>query len=118
MTEAQHQQCVIKWSEQASIRSKWPCLKLLRHNANERKCTPAQGAYLKRMGVRSGVPDLELSVPCGKYHGLYIEMKDDTGRTSFDQDWWLEELQKQGYFCEVCHGWQSAVRTIEWYISL
>ena len=45
-------------------------------------------------------------------------MKDEDGRTSPDQDWWVHELQEQGYFVEVCHGWQSATRVLEWYLSL
>lgn len=118
MTESQHQAYVFKWSEQPSIRSKWPCLKLLHHIANERHCTPAQGAQLKRLGVRKGVPDLDLPVARGRYHGLRIEMKDEDGKTSPEQDWWIHELQNQDYFAEVCHGWQSAVRVLEWYLSL
>lgn len=118
MTEAQHQSYVMKWSEQASIRSKWPCLKLLHHVPNGGKRDKIEAAHMKQQGVKRGVPDLDLPVPRGKYHGLRIEMKDDSGRTSVDQDWWLGELREQGYFCEVCHGWQSAVRVLEWYLSL
>lgn len=118
LTELQHQQTVIKWSQQASIRQKWPELKLLFHIGNERFCTPAQGSQLKRAGIKKGVPDLDLPVPRGKYHGLRIEMKDEDGRTTPDQDWWLGELREQGYFCEVCHGWQSATRVLEWYLNL
>lgn len=118
MTELQHQIAVIKWSEQPSIRSKWPCLKLLYHNANERKCSEVTGRLLRMAGLRRGVPDLTLPVPRGTYHGLYIEMKTPTGETSDDQDWWITELIDQGYFCEVCHGWESAVRVLEWYMGL
>nr|WP_255575783.1 VRR-NUC domain-containing protein [Caproiciproducens faecalis] len=108
----------MKWSEQASIRSKWPCLKLLHHVPNGGKRDKIEAAHMKQQGVKRGVPDLDLPVPRGKYHGLRIEMKDDAGRTSVDQDWWLGELREQGYFCEVCHGWQSAVSVLEWYLSL
>lgn len=92
MTELQHQQCVIKWGQQPEIRSKWPELALLYHIPNERYCTPVQGKQLKRAGVRSGVPDLCLPAPRGGYHGLYIEMKTEKGRTSHEQDWWGEHL--------------------------
>lgn len=118
MTEDQHQAAVIKWSQQASIRQKYPELKLLHHIPNERKCTPQQGARLKRLGVRSGVPDLDLPVARGNYHGLRIEMKTESGRTSDNQKWWLEELDKQGYCCAVCHGWEEAVQLIERYMQL
>lgn len=118
MTELQHQQAVIKWSQQPSIRNKYPELKLMYHVPNERNCTPAQGKQLKLAGVRSGVPDLCLPSPRGRYHALYIEMKTEIGRTSPEQDWWIEQLIRQGYAVEVCHGWQSATRVLEWYLSL
>lgn len=118
MTEDQHQMAVIKWSQQASIRKKYPELKLLYHIPNERKCAPGQGMKLKRMGVRSGVPDLELPVARGRYHGLYIEMKTENGRTSDQQKWWVNELTLQGYLCSVCYGWEDAVKEIERYLQL
>lgn len=118
MTEAQHQTCVFKWAAQPSIRSKWPCLKLLHHVPNGGKRDKIEAAHMKQQGVKPGIPDLDLPVARGKYHGLRIEMKDDKGRTSVEQDWWLGELREQGYFCEVCHGWESAVRILQWYLEL
>jgi len=117
MTEDQHQMAVIKWSQQESIRKKYPELKLLHHIPNERKCTPAQGMRLKRMGVKSGVPDLMLPVARGGYHGLYIEMKAENGRTSDNQNWWINELALQGYLCRICYGWKDAVYEIERYLK-
>ena len=118
-TEAQHQATVIKWSQQPSIRSKWPELALLHHIKNEEPNGGAkQVAVDKAMGVKKGVPDLCLPVARGQYHGLYIEMKTEKGRTSPEQDWWGEKLLAQGYMWEVCHGWQSAVRVLEWYLNM
>lgn len=117
-SEDQHQINVIKWKQQPSIMAKWPEMALLFHIPNERHCTPQQGKHLQRMGVRRGVPDLCLPVPRGPYHGLWIEMKTESGRTTGDQDWWGERLLGQGYMWEVCHGWESAVRVLEWYMSL
>lgn len=117
-TENQHQMAVIKWKQQASVMSKWPELGLLFHIPNERRCTPQQGRLLKAMGVRSGVPDLFLPVARGGYHGLWIEMKTEDGTATPEQNWWGDRLLAQGYFWEVCHGWESAVRVLEWYLSL
>ena len=116
MTERKHQQSLIKWSQQPRVREKWPELKLMYHVPNERYCTPAQGKQLKLSGVRKGVPDLCLPVARKDYHGLYIEMKTETGRESPEQVWWREQLTEQGYFVEACHGWESAVRVVEWYM--
>lgn len=117
-SEDQHQINVIKWKQQPSIMAKWPELGLLFHIPNERRCTARQGKHLQLMGVRRGVPDLCLPVARGTYHGLYIEVKTESGRTTGDQDWWGERLLGQGYMWEVCHGWESAVRVLEWYMSL
>jgi hypothetical protein len=118
ITEAQHQAAVIRWSEQPSIRAKWPCLALLHHIPNGGARDEIEGAHLKAQGVRRGVPDLHLPVARGQYHSLYIEMKTATGQPSTEQKWWIEELNRQGHFATVCHGWASAVMVIEWYLSL
>lgn len=86
--ENQHQMAVVKWSQQPSVREKWPELKLMFHIPNERVCSKQQGRLLKLMGVKPGVPDLFLPVPRSRYHGLYIEMKTEVGTPSEDQKWW------------------------------
>lgn len=118
VSEARHQQAVIKWSQQPAVRNAWPELALLHHIKNETTEGAKQVAVDRAMGVKKGVPDLCLPVPRGRYHGLYIEMKTDTGRTTAAQDWWGEKLLEQGYMFEVCHGWQSAVRVLQWYLNL
>ena len=46
--ESKHQQAVIKWSQQSSIRSKWPALALLHHIKNETR----EGAKQIAIGYR------------------------------------------------------------------
>jgi len=116
MTEFQHQYTVMQWS--LAVRQKYPELRLLFHIPNGRSRDKAEAANFKRAGVKPGVPDLCLPVPRGRYHGLYIEMKTEKGAESKEQRWWREELTAQGYFSTVCHGWKSAVKTIEWYLNL
>lgn len=118
MSEAKHQSFVIKWTEQPSIRSQWPELKLLYHIPNGGTRDPVEAKHMKEQGVKRGVPDLHLPVARGRYHGLYIEMKTDSGHTTPDQDWWGEQLHAQGYACVVCHGWEAAVDTLRWYLTL
>lgn len=117
-SEAQHQMAVIKWSQQPSIRSRWPELALLFHIKNETIADAKQIAIDKRQGVKKGVPDLCLPIPRGRYHALYIEMKTDAGKASPEQKWWGEQLLAAGSMWEVCHGWESAVRVLEWYLQL
>lgn len=116
MTEGQHQYTLMQWA--LASRIKYPVLRLLHHIPNGGNRDTIEAKNLKRQGVKKGVPDLCLPVPKGQYHGLYIEMKTETGTTSDEQDWWIKELNRQGYFCEVCHGWKSAVKVIEWYLDL
>ena len=117
-SEDQHQINVFKWTQQPAVRQRWPELELLFHIPNERKCDPRQGKKLRLMGVRRGVPDLFLPVPRGKYPGLWIEMKTETGCMTADQEWWRDRLLAQGYAWELCHGWKAATRILEWYMSL
>lgn len=51
----------------------------------------------KRMGVKSGVPDILIFEPHGKYHGLFIELKSPTGKSTLEQITWQKELTKRGY---------------------
>ena len=118
VSEARHQQAVMKWSQQPTVRSKWPELALLHHIPNGGSRDAVEAKHLKDQGVKRGVPDLCLPVARDRYHGLYIELKTETGRTSEAQKWWGEKLLEHGYMFEVCHGWESAVGVLEWYLSL
>lgn len=114
--EDKEQIAIIQWS--VLSRPNYPELKLLHHIANERKCSPQQGQFLKRKGVKPGVPDLCLPVARGGYHGLYIELKRAVGGIlSDEQKWWIDELISQGYAAIVCHGADEAIRAIKEYLS-
>ena len=59
---------------------------------------PVKYAVLrKKMGVKSGYPDIMIFEPKGKFHGLFIELKSDIGRISNEQENVIEELNKRGY---------------------
>lgn len=118
ISEAQHQAAVMKWSRQPHVRAQWPELALLYHIPNGGTRDPIEGRHLKQQGVKRGVPDLCLPVARGEYHALYIELKTDTGRATQEQKWWGEHLLAQRNKWQVCHGWEAAVATLEWYLSL
>lgn len=77
-------------------------------------------AYFRSEGLRPGYPDLGLDVPRGRFHGLRIEMKraDGTGRTSPDQERWVERLTRRGYKVVVPAGVHEAMTAIESYMAL
>ena len=115
-TEGVEQATLFSW---AQMRTYWyPELTLMFHIPNGGKRSKAEAGRFRAEGVKSGVPDLCLPVPRGQYHGLYIEMKTESGHTSDEQEWWGERLQAQGYVWRVCHGWQAAVAVLEWYLRL
>ena len=112
-----HQYALILWTQQASIRAAHPELALLFHIENERQCTPQEAARRKRLGVKSGVPDLFLPVARQGYNGLWIELKTPKGKPSDKQKWWLEHLTEQGYLAKICYGWEEAKKTLEEYLK-
>ena len=82
-------------------------------------------AKLKHEGVKSGVPDVFLPLPCRSYAGLFIEMKRSgdkatkrrAGVTSDSQDEWIAYLRSVGYAVSVCFDWRSAARDIQSYVQ-
>ena len=117
MTEAQHQALLMKWTQLPSIREQYPELKLLHHIPNGGKRDSIEAKHLKIQGVKSGVPDLCLPVARKNYHGLYIEMKTETGRPSDNQKWWIEQLNGQRYKAVICHGWEEAKQCLTDYLN-
>lgn len=90
------------------------------------------GAMLKRLGQRSGVPDLFLAVAkCGEvpaipgspymfpewHHGLFLELKAPKGIVSPEQTAMLAELQRQGYSTAVCWTLEDAQKVISDYLK-
>lgn len=117
MTEYQHQCLVFRWAAQPSIKERFPELRLLHHIKNETASGAKAVAIDRANGVKKGVPDLCLPVARGGYHGLYIEMKTERGKVSSEQTKWISDLLEQGYYAEVCHGWQEATDLIERYMN-
>lgn len=115
-TEEEEQIALFEWAERMTGR--WPELEWLYHIPNGGSRGPAEAGRFRAMGVRRGVPDVALDVARGGYHGLRIEMKRARGgKTSPDQDRWIEHLRAEGYRAEVCHGWTAAARVIEEYMN-
>lgn len=112
--EAADQEAIFNW---AKMREQiHPELKYLYHVPNGGSRNKIEAANLKRQGVKSGVPDICLPVPRGKYHGLYIELKHGKNKTSKSQDEWLKFLSEQGYLAVCIYGWEDAIKTIEKYL--
>lgn len=73
---------------------------------------------LKAEGVVSGVPDLMLCVPRGKYHGMFIEMKNGhKNQPSENQKRMMRLLSAQGYYCTIARSRDDFFTQIIWYIN-
>ena len=85
------------------------------HIPNEGKRSLSYAARMKRMGLRSGFPDLFVPLARGGYHGLFIEMKYRKNKTTKEQKEWLERLNAEGYACAVCYNAAEAIKVIDMY---
>lgn len=128
MSEDGHQAVLFQWA--ALAKCKYPELAWLYAVPNGGLRSKAVAGKLKAQGVKSGVPDIQLDVARQGFHGLRIELKvpevkavpgitkrKAPGRTSVEQDAWLEQLRSQGYRAEVAYGWSDAMEILVDYLS-
>jgi len=113
--ESREQQALIQWA--ATLEPHYPQLKLLHAIPNGGKRNVITASILKREGVKSGVPDLDLPIAKGGYIGLRIEMKAKKGKTSENQDNWIEMLRDEGHRVSVCYNWDEAKCLIMRYLN-
>lgn len=87
-----------------------------------------EGARLKKMGVKKGLPDILIFKktyetmdknccfrinPCS---GLAIELKSKTGKLTLEQEQWLISLKEEGWATEVCDNIDDVMRFLGvWY---
>lgn len=87
------------------------------HFANERKCSIQQGRILKRMGVKKGVLDFHLALPCGGHHGLWIELKVGKGKLTPEQTAFINRKNARGYLAVATWGAEATREIIKTYLS-
>lgn len=110
-TEGEAQTTLFQWA------AYYPELKYMFAVPNGGSRNSIEAHNLKLQGVKSGVPDICLPLPKGKYHGLYIELKVEKNKTSKNQDEWLKYLVTVGYKAAVCYGFDEAQKTILEYLK-
>jgi hypothetical protein len=84
---------------------------------NEGKRSLIMGRLYKRMGLRSGTPDIFIPYPTKTYHGLFIELKFGRNKATPAQAKFIERLQSYGYYAEVIWGADAAIDCIIRYLE-
>ena len=83
------------------LQPQYPILEYLFHSPNGGGRSKAEAGALKAMGVRSGVPDLQLPFPSHYFKGLGIELKAGKNTLTNDQRDWLQVASKNGWLVGV-----------------
>jgi hypothetical protein len=113
--EHAEQVTLMRWAQLHERR--YPELRLLHAIPNGGHRHPAVAKAMQEEGVKRGVPDLDLPVARGGYHGLRIEMKAPGGSVKPEQREWIDALRAEGYRAEVCVGWEAAKNLIVDYLT-
>src|SRR3990167_3706265 len=104
------------------IRAKYPgiitIISPIHKFAGSRGACLRQGKIQKDMGYMPGTPDIFIPWPCGTFHGLFIELKKQTGGSvSLKQRDMVHELICKGYCAVICQGYAEAVKYFDNYIA-
>lgn len=106
---------LVKWKGSPLARWAW-------HTPNGGFRNAREAARLKLMGVKAGVPDVQLAIPMNGHHGLFVELKCSGRETTDKQDDVIADLISQGYRVEVTRdpstpAWRQAARIINDYLG-
>jgi len=121
MSEHTTQCAFIQWCEWNE--GKYPDLKLIysipngAHLAGDSRQRAIKMAKMKAEGLKIGMPDTHLPVPCGGYNGLYIEFKDGKNKLSDSQEERIDMLERAGHCCAVCYTVDEAIRVTLEYLN-
>ena len=100
------QRCVVIWCKQNVN----PLYHDIFHIPNGELRDKMTAIKLKRMGVKAGVPDLELPLPEGRV--LWLEIKTKKGRLSMVQKAVIAKLKAKGHLVEVAYGYDHAIEIL------
>ena len=94
------------------------------------KLHPKTAIEFSKLKSDRGIPDIFISEPNNRFHGLYVEMKNInisiyqkrnpekfTSETIEQQNITMERLEKKGYFCCFALGSDAAIDVIEKYLN-
>lgn len=110
------EQCVIfEWAKLQ--KNRYPDLEYMFSTLNGVRLNQGQAKKAKLSGNKSGVPDIVMLAPNGKYLGLLIELKVGYNLPSQNQKKYINYLNSKGYYAKVCIGARDAIETILKYLK-
>ena len=115
--EHDEQAALFAWADAAQ--GEHPELAMLHATPNGGYRPMATAAKLKAEGVKAGYPDISLDVPCGRFHGLRIELKranHSNGPTPAQKEW-IDALRNYGYAAVIAYGADEAINVITAYLA-
>jgi hypothetical protein len=95
-----------------------PALFWLHHIPNGGQRDKREAYMMSQQGVRKGVADLFLPSPRQGKHGLYIELKTDSGVQSPEQKKFQAHVESEGYQYELCRSWEAGKEVLIQYLGL
>ena len=118
--ENHHQRAVATYMKLQWSKVKWF------HPMNEGKRGKYEQFLVKILGVSKGVPDVmipkSIFINIGdqrviKYAGLAIELKSKKGKTTKEQDEWLEYLDGEGWYTAISNNSEKSIALIDDYLK-
>ncbi len=77
----------------------------------------AYGAKSKRMGVLAGVSDIIIMSANGGFHGACIELKAPKGTVTDSQGKFLDKVEVEGYYRNVCWSFDEFKEYVDFYLT-
>jgi len=114
--EESEQIALINWAHLVQVGT-WHLSDVLWHYPAGGQRNLREAARFKAMGVRKGVPDLQLPIPAGDYVSGWWEIKVGTGRLSEDQIETHALLRACGHYVQTYWHWHEAAHDILRYLE-
>jgi hypothetical protein len=96
--------------------NQYPALHWIYAIPNAGRRSKAEGARMRREGLRAGVVDICLPVPRGGFHGLYVECKIKPNQLTADQAAFLKAMEILGHYTSVWWTFDQAIAELGAYI--